>query len=211
MKLQTLVSTVLKTKPAQSSTLASHEKVYVESAYFEISNYRLEGDHYKVTLNPFIEGFSTVYVFAEHCRIAHDISKAIELIKRFEGCELKAYVCPSGIPTIGYGQTEGVRMGMQITKEEAERMLSSDLKFRSTQLFRLLKVPVTDNQFSALLSFVYNVGLGAFEQSTLLKLLNRSEYNLAAEQFNVWVRGNGQILPGLVTRRAAEKSLFLSK
>jgi lysozyme len=133
----------------------------------------------------------------------------IELIKKFEGCVLKAYKCPAGIWTIGYGHTSGVKEGQTITKAQAKELLKQDLKQFEVGVNNLVNVPLNQNQFDALVSFCYNLGTGNLKNSTLLKLLNRGDYNGAAEQFDRWVYASGKKLAGLVTRRTAEKELFL--
>jgi lysozyme len=140
-----------------------------------------------------------------------DISQnGINLIKKFEGCGLKAYKCPAGIWTIGYGHTGStVHAGLQITSAEAEKLLKTDLLVHCNNVSKLVKVPLNQNQFDALVSFEYNVGYGNFKSSTLLKLLNQKKYKEAAEQFGRWKYAGKKELLGLVRRRNAEKELFL--
>ncbi|MBO5739009.1 glycoside hydrolase family protein [bacterium] len=133
----------------------------------------------------------------------------IELIKKFEGCVLKAYKCPAGVWTIGYGHTSGVKEGQTITKAEAEDYLKQDLTTFETYVSNLVTVAINQNQFDALVSFCYNLGPGNLKSSTLLKLLNAKNYSEAAEQFDRWIYAGGKKLSGLVKRRAAEKALFL--
>ena len=136
--------------------------------------------------------------------------KGIDLIKNFEGCRLTAYRCPANILTIGYGHTGAdVSTGQKITQEQAEKLLKSDLLVHCNNVSRLVKVPLTQNQFDALVSFEFNVGYGNFASSTMLKLLNQKKYREAAAQFDRWVYANRKVLAGLVKRRAAEKTLFL--
>lgn len=136
--------------------------------------------------------------------------KGIDLIKNFEGCRLKAYRCPANILTIGYGHTgSDVVTGQKITQEQAEKLLKSDLLVHCNNVSRLVKAPLTQNQFDALVSFEFNVGYGNFASSTMLKLLNQKKYREAAAQFDRWVYANRKVLAGLVKRRAAEKTLFL--
>ena len=139
-----------------------------------------------------------------------EISKnGINLIKKFEGCSLKAYKCPAGVWTIGYGHTNKVLVDDVITQEEVETLLKHDLIIHCNNVSKLVKVHLNQNQFDALVSFEYNVGYTAFQNSTLLKLLNQRKYNEAAEHFNRWVYAGKKVLPGLVNRREAEKELFL--
>ena len=135
--------------------------------------------------------------------------KGIDLIKRFEGCRLKAYRCPAGVWTIGYGHTNNVRPDDIITQDDAEELLKRDLKVHEDNVKRVVKIALTQNQFDALVSFEYNVGYGAFANSTLLKLLNAGNYNGASKQFERWVYAGDRVLEGLVKRRKEEKGLFL--
>lgn len=138
-------------------------------------------------------------------------SKGLNLVKRFEGLVLKAYRDPVGVWTIGYGHTGSeVGPGDVITKAQAESLLKKDLTRFEQAVRNLVKVPLNSNQFSALVSFTFNVGSGALAQSTLLSLLNQRNYQGAADQFSRWVYGDGRVLPGLVTRRNAERELFLT-
>lgn len=120
-----------------------------------------------------------------------DISNnGINLIKQFEGCNLHAYKCPSGVWTVGYGHTTGVNAGSVISSFEAERLLRQDLKRFVEVANSLIKVPVNQNQFDALISLMFNIGVGAFKSSTLLKLLNNKDYVNAGKQFLRWDKGN---------------------
>lgn len=134
----------------------------------------------------------------------------LNLIKDFEGCRLKAYLCPAGIWTIGYGHTQGVKPDMVINQLQAERFLKQDLKRFEDAVTSLVKVPITPNQFSALVSFAYNVGTGALYDSTLLRKLNKKDYKGAANEFLRWNKAGGKVLSGLTRRRLAEKDLFES-
>lgn len=142
--------------------------------------------------------------------------KGIALIKSLEGCRLKAYLDTAGVPTIGYGETLNVKMGMTITQEQAERMFAARIKDFATGVAALLKVPVNQNQFDALVSFTYNEGLHRLRGSTLLKLLNAGDPIRAAAEFPKWDKDTDpktkalKVNPGLVKRRAAEKALFLT-
>lgn len=137
--------------------------------------------------------------------------KGIDLIKQFEGCRLTVYRCPAGVLTIGYGHTGAdVKEGQTITQEQAEKFLRSDLVVHCNNVSGLVKVPLNQNQFDALVSFEYNIGYGNFKSSTLLRLLNQGDYKGAAEQFKRWRYANGKVLSGLITRRQKEKDLFIS-
>ena len=136
--------------------------------------------------------------------------KAIELIKTWEGCKLEAYLCSANVWTIGVGTTKGVKPGMKITQAQADEMLHRDLAEFESAITRLVKVPLTQNQADALICFVYNIGIGAFSGSTLLKKLNTKDYAGAANEFGRWTKAGGKVLLGLERRRKAEKQLFLS-
>lgn len=135
--------------------------------------------------------------------------RGLSLIKSFEGLRLQAYQDSVGVWTVGYGTTRGVSAGMSITKEQAERMLLNDVQRFEPELGKLVKVALNQNQWDALMSFVYNLGAANLASSTLLKLLNRGDYQGAADQFSRWVNAGGKRLEGLVKRRAAERALFL--
>lgn len=144
-----------------------------------------------------------------------DLDPATQLIKTFEGCELKAYLCPGGQPTVGYGHTgPDVELGMTITQEQADLLLQQDVQKHSQQLDRVLRendVNVNTNQYCALLSFVFNLGIGNFKNSTMLKYLKEGDYKKAAAEFPKWNKAGGKVSPGLVRRRAAEQRLFETK
>ena len=131
-----------------------------------------------------------------------------EAIKRFEACRLGAYQDAVGIWTIGYGSTRGVRAGMTITQEEADRRLADDLAPAESAVDRLVMVDLTDGQFDALVSFVFNVGEGTFAKSTLLKTLNAGHYSAVPAQLQRFRYAHGRPLKGLAARRAAEAGLW---
>lgn len=135
--------------------------------------------------------------------------KGIDLIKKFEGCRLEAYKCPAGIWTIGYGHTKGVKDGQIITQEQAEEFLREDLRIFEQTVESCVKVPLSQNQFDALVSFCYNCGSGALKTSTLLRLLNEGNYSEAGEQFLRWNKAGGKVLVGLTRRREEEREMFL--
>lgn len=139
----------------------------------------------------------------------------LAFIRAFEGFSPEAYQDSVGIWTIGYGWThpiDGIPIhdGMMITSNKAERLLRSGIKKYEQDINRYVKVPLTQNQFDALVSFAYNLGSQALNQSTLLKLLNAGNTQGAAEEFLRWNKAGGRILPGLIRRRKAERELFLS-
>lgn len=139
----------------------------------------------------------------------------IEIIREFEGCWLKAYVCPAGKLTIGYGHTgPDVLPGMVITQEQAEQLLKQDIQKVEAALngTLIIKSKLNQNQFSALVSFAFNLGIGALSSSTLTKKINAGDFKGAALEFERWVYGkNKEKLPGLVKRRAMERALFEKK
>lgn len=139
-------------------------------------------------------------------------AKGIELIKHFEGKKLSAYLDPVGIPTIGYGHTKTARMGQVISSERAEELLRQDLATFENGIRHAVSVKMSQPQFDALVSWAFNVGLGAARSSTLLRKLNAGSYNGAAEEFKRWNKGtiNGRlvVLPGLTRRRKAEELMF---
>jgi GH24 family phage-related lysozyme (muramidase) len=137
----------------------------------------------------------------------------VDLIKRWEGLRLEAYLCPAGVPTVGYGHTgEDVWMGMTITEPEAETLLRKDLWSSEDTVSNAVQATLTDNEYAALVSFVFNCGAGAFKSSTLLRRINSGENvgTVIQEEFPRWVYGGGQKLQGLVNRRNDEIKLALS-
>ena len=134
----------------------------------------------------------------------------IELLKQFEGCRLTAYEDSVDVWTIGFGTTTGVKEGQTISQVKAEEYLRFDLAIFEKAVTESLKVPVNQNQFDALVSFTYNVGVSAFRSSTLLNLINeKTDKKVVAAEFSKWVKAGNQTLPGLVSRRKAESELFL--
>lgn len=133
----------------------------------------------------------------------------LDIIKRFEGLKLKAYKCPAGVWTIGWGHTGDVKPGATITAHQAEAILDADLDRFELGVDKLAP-GLPSNQFSALVSFSFNVGLEALAKSTLLKKLKSGGPLAAAPEFAKWVRAGGKVLPGLVKRREAERQLFLT-
>ena len=134
--------------------------------------------------------------------------KGIDLIKHFEGCELNAYKCPAGVWTIGYGHIKGVSEGMSITQEQAEQMLLDELKEYENYINELVTVNLSQNQFDALVSWVYNLGPANLQASTLLKVLNAGDYAGVPAQIKRWNKAGGKVLEGLTRRRQAEADLF---
>ena len=133
-------------------------------------------------------------------------------IKASEGLRLKAYPDPGSVDgnpwTIGYGSTSNVRKGMVITEQEAEARLVADLGTAENAVSRLVTVPLNDNQYGALVSFVFNVGVKAFSGSTLLRKLNAGDYAAVPAQLSRWNKNDGSVMPGLTKRRTAEGKLW---
>lgn len=137
---------------------------------------------------------------------------ATDLIKKWEGCSLTAYLCPAGVPTIGYGHTGGVALGQAITQQRANELLAADVQEFSGHVGALCP-NTTPSQFAALVSFAFNVGRHALESSTLRRKYLAGDIPGAADQFLRWNKAtvNGQLveLPGLTRRRADERRVFL--
>ena len=134
----------------------------------------------------------------------------IAAIKSYEGVRLNAYLDSVGVPTIGVGHTLGVKISDTITADQADEFLRADLEDAEDAVNQLVKVPLNQGQFDALVSFVFNLGRGSLQRSTLLKLLNAGDYDGAADQFLVWNQAGGRVLPGLVKRRTSERIMFLT-
>jgi lysozyme len=135
------------------------------------------------------------------------------LIGRAEGLRLESYL-DGAVWTIGWGTTringKPVTAGMKITREQAADYFNHDIAIFERDVENAVKVPITDNQFSALVSLTYNIGIGNLRSSTLLKKLNKRDYKGAAAEFDRWVYAGGKVLSGLVERRKKEKQLFLT-
>lgn len=163
----------------------------------------------------------------------NDYKEAIELIKRFEGImdgdpstvNLNPYLCPAGYWTIGWGHAVLDTYGNNLKGKESKKaaykvypngitldvakiILEDDVRRFAVYVNDKVKVPLTDNQFSALVSFCFNVGAGNFNKSSLLRLLNEKNYSAVPTELKKWTKGGGRVLPGLVKRRAAEAKLW---
>ncbi len=141
--------------------------------------------------------------------------EGLRLIMRFEGFRAHAYRDPVGIWTIGYGHTSmagppRVHRGMVVTRAEAAAILRRDVDMFAGGVRRLVRVELTDSQFSALVSFAYNVGLGALARSSVLKAVNARQFDAVPRRLALWVKAGGRRLPGLVKRRAAEAAMFVA-
>lgn len=142
----------------------------------------------------------------------HINEAGLSIIKKWESLRLTSYLCPAGIWTIGYGHTgRDVEEDMTINTAAAEELLEQDCLESERIVDRLVKAGIDDNQFSALVSFVFNIGGKAFAKSTLLSKLNKDDYEGAANEFLRWDKSNGRRLRGLVERREDERDLFLSE
>ena len=131
----------------------------------------------------------------------------IAIIKKFEGLRLKAYKCPAGVYTIGYGHTENVFVDSEISELMADQILRKDLE-KFEQTINDLDLPLLQCEFDSLVSFVFNVGIGNFNKSTLKKLLLQKKFFYAAKEFEKWVFAGGKKLPGLQNRRSKERKIF---
>jgi len=137
--------------------------------------------------------------------------RGINLIQHFEGFYSKPYYCPAGVLTIGFGTViKDPKPYLQgITKEQATNMMMNEIIKNERSINRLVKVFINQNQFDALISFVYNLGAGNLQASTLLRKLNNLDFLGAADEFPKWRKAGGRVLQGLVRRRLAERGLFL--
>jgi lysozyme len=141
--------------------------------------------------------------------------EGLALIRRFEGFRETAYRCPAGVWTIGYGHTAQagppkVAAGMKISEAEARRILAADAERFADEVRKALTRELSDAQFSALVSFAFNVGGGAFRSSSVLAAVNAGRLADVPERLRLWVKAGGRVLPGLVRRREAEAALFMS-
>ncbi|WP_263971627.1 lysozyme [Leptolyngbya ohadii] len=236
--VRALIDTWLKQTTAQGSNLPDSQRQFINSGtVLPIAAYEAAPDnHLRITLGidaqgnqVWFKGKNTWLVFQSAVQLlrngqpigpmpspspggARQInSKGLRLLKSFEGLRLEAYLDAVGVWTIGYGTTSGVFPGQVITEAQAEAFLKRDLRRFEAAVIDLVTVPLNDDQFSALVSFTYNVGEGAFAGSTLLRLLNQRDYRGAADQFLRWNLGDGVELPGLTRRRRAERALFLGE
>jgi GH24 family phage-related lysozyme (muramidase) len=233
--IKTVIDTWLKTSTAQGSALPDDQRQFLSSGtVLPISGYELaDNDHLKLTLGKDAQGNqlqfkgrNTWYIYRPAVQVLNNgrvvslpaptspdqiNEKGLQLLKSFEGLRLQAYQDSVGVWTIGYGTTLGVYPGMVITAAQAEDLLKRDLRKFEQAVANLVTVPLTSDQFSALVSFTYNVGEGALASSTLLRLLNQKDYQGAADQFLRWDKAGGQSLPGLTRRRQAERALFLGQ
>lgn len=143
-------------------------------------------------------------------------NNVIKLIKKSEGLSLEPYLCPAGVPTIGFGSTlyeNNVPVTLDdasITEERATNIMLHQLVGYENAVNRYVKVNINQNQFDALVDFAYNTGVGNFRTSTLLKKINQKDFEGASKEFRRWIYSNGVVLNGLIVRRRREKDLFIS-
>jgi len=132
----------------------------------------------------------------------------LKLIKKFEGCELKSYQDSVGVWTIGYGHTKGVEEGQEISQDEAEEMLASELDEYEGYINDMVECDLEQHQFDALVAWVYNLGPTNLRSSTMLKRLNSNDLDDVPNQIKRWDKAGGKVLAGLVRRREAEALMF---
>jgi lysozyme len=134
----------------------------------------------------------------------------MDITKLFEGCRLKSYQDSGGIWTIGYGHTFGVHEGMTCSQEQADVWLWEDVRAAERAVNKFVTVKLTQGEFDALVDFTFNLGIGAFRDSTMLRLLNEGNHSEAANEFAKWDKCKGHIIAGLLKRRLAEKQEFIN-
>ena len=137
--------------------------------------------------------------------------EGIALIKKFEGCELKAYKCAAGVWTIGYGSTKGVEEGNTITQEDADNLLLEEMHEYEGYINDMVTVDLQQNEFDSLVSWVFNLGPSNLSSSTLLSRINNKVWDDIPNQIKRWNKAGGQVRQGLVRRREAEALLFQGK
>jgi len=137
--------------------------------------------------------------------------EGISLIKKFEGCEYNAYKCAADVLTIGYGHTKGVKEGDLVTQQEAENLLTKDLEGFEESVIEAVDMPMSQHQFDALVSWTFNLGPSNLNSSTMLKVLNKGDYEDVPAQIKRWNKAGGKVLEGLTRRREAEALLFEGK
>lgn len=212
MHLEIKNNTYLKSSTEQESKLSDNDKILIESELIiPAESVEVKNGHYKIT----------AYVYQGHAKLHGKLSReqtqdsptktsqnGIDLIKNFEGFRHNAYQDSVGVWTIGYGHTLTAKPGMRIKRDKGEELLRKDLeRFEKAVRDRVI-VPINQNQFDALVSLAFNIGVGAFTRSTLLKILNQSDYQGAKNEFRRWVHAGGKRLQGLVNRREKEANLF---
>lgn len=142
--------------------------------------------------------------------------EGLALIRRHEGYRKTAYRCPAGVWTVGYGHTSmagppPVFAGLEVSRAQANEILARDVEAVARQVTALLKVPLASQEFSALVSFAFNVGIGNFAKSSVLKAVNAGDFAAVPRRLQLWTKAGGKVLPGLIRRRAAEAELFVGE
>lgn len=136
------------------------------------------------------------------------LNEAINIIKKFEGCKLKAYKCPAGIWTCGWGNTINVNENTIYTQDEADKILIDTVNDFANKVKSYIKKDINNNQLCACVSLAYNIGLGNFKNSTLLRKINEGDFQEASKAFMSWIFINKKESQGLINRRKAEQELF---
>ena len=137
--------------------------------------------------------------------------EGLSLIKKFEGCELEAYKCAAGVWTIGYGSTKGVKEGDTLTEEETDNLLLHEMDEYEGYVLEAVEMPLSQHQFDAIVSWTFNLGPSNLKASTMLKVLNKGNYEDVPAQIKRWNKASGKVLEGLIRRREAEALLFEGK
>ena len=137
--------------------------------------------------------------------------EGLALIKKFEGCELEAYLCPAGVWTIGYGHTKDVKEGDKINKDEADYLLQEEMIEYESYINDMVDVDLNQSQYDSMCAWVYNLGPSNLGSSTMLRVLNEGKYDEVPQQMKRWNKANGEVLDGLIRRREAEALLFQGK
>ena len=137
--------------------------------------------------------------------------EGLALIKKFEGLELEAYKCAAGVWTIGYGHTKDVHEGDVWSESHADHMLEVELEEFEGYINDNVTANLSQNQFDALVSWVYNLGPANLKASTMLKVLNSGDYEGVPAQIKRWNKAGGKVLEGLIRRREAEALLFVGR
>ena len=160
------------------------------------------------------QAINRVYNLVKYCikkQVMKTSGEGVALIRKFEGCEVQAYQCSASVWTLGYGHTRDVSEGDTCTKDEAEQILISDLQEFEGYVNDLVKIPLDQNQFDALVAWTFNLGPTNLKSSTLLVRLNDNNLDDVPHQLRRWNKAGGKVLDGLVRRREAEALLWLGE
>ena len=134
----------------------------------------------------------------------------LQLLKEFEGFRSNAYLCPAGVPTIGFGFTLGVKLGDKITKAQAEKRLKQELRAYEDAVLKACSIEPNENELAAMTCLAWNIGISGFQKSSVIKANNRGDHQAAARAFQLWNKAGGVVYAGLTRRRAAEAALYLT-